>query len=99
NAAPSWVPSWVPLATSLTVLRPQAPSSAGCAVRGYGVCKLLLWPGVGQRRLAMAQGQEQEKKQTLPPQHQEQQPGIEAEMTPRPVAEDPKLRGSGKLAG
>ena len=43
-------------------------------------------------------GQE-EKKQTLPPQEQDQQPGVESEMTPRPVAEDPKYQGSGKLKG
>jgi len=36
--------------------------------------------------------------QTLqPPQHQEQQPGRESEMTPRPQADDPKYRGSDKL--
>ncbi|GGE08893.1 NAD(P)-dependent oxidoreductase [Marinithermofilum abyssi] len=34
-----------------------------------------------------------------PPQHQNRQPGLETEMTPRPVAEDPQYRGSGKLAG
>src|SRR5262245_55385593 len=34
-----------------------------------------------------------------PPQHQNQQPGIESEMTPRPQAEDPNYRGSGKLQG
>ena len=34
-----------------------------------------------------------------PAQHQERQPGIEAEMTPRPRAEDPGYQGSGKLAG
>jgi NAD(P)-dependent dehydrogenase (short-subunit alcohol dehydrogenase family) len=38
-----------------------------------------------------------EPKDQLPPQHQEQQPGIEAEMTPKPKAEDEKYRGSGKL--
>jgi len=32
-----------------------------------------------------------------PPQHQDQQPGIESEMTPRPRAEDRDSRGSGKL--
>jgi len=32
-----------------------------------------------------------------PPQHQEQQPGIESEMTPKPKADDPQYRGSGKL--
>ncbi len=40
-----------------------------------------------------------EQQQLQPPQHQDQQPGIEAEMTPRPVAEDPTYRGSGKLQG
>jgi NAD(P)-dependent dehydrogenase (short-subunit alcohol dehydrogenase family) len=35
----------------------------------------------------------------LPPQRQSRQPGIEAEMTPRPRAEDPSQRGSGKLDG
>ena len=45
-------------------------------------------------------GQEQEKQaQTMPPQTQDKQPGIESEMTPRPVAEDPKYQGSGKLKG
>ena len=34
---------------------------------------------------------------TLPPQHQDQRPGIESEMTPRPKAEDASYRGSGKL--
>src|SRR4051794_5519247 len=38
-------------------------------------------------------------KPPLPAQHQERQPGIEAEMTPRPRAEDPRYRGSGKLHG
>ncbi|MDQ6735217.1 MAG: SDR family oxidoreductase [Nitrospirota bacterium] len=32
-----------------------------------------------------------------PPQHQERRPGIESEMTPRPRAEGPGHRGSGKL--
>jgi len=34
-----------------------------------------------------------------PPQHQDQQPGIESAMMPRPTAEDPSYRGSGKLHG
>ena len=34
-----------------------------------------------------------------PPQTQDQQPGIESEMTPLPRAEDRKYRGSGKLEG
>ena len=41
----------------------------------------------------------EEQSQTLPPQHQDQQPGIESEMHPKPVAEDSKYRGSGKLKG
>jgi NAD(P)-dependent dehydrogenase (short-subunit alcohol dehydrogenase family) len=44
--------------------------------------------------------EEQQDQQPLqPPQYQDQQPGIEAEMTPRPRADDPQHRGSGKLAG
>lgn len=39
------------------------------------------------------------KKGTLPPQKQERQPGIEAEMRPRPKAEDKAQKGSGKLSG
>jgi len=34
-----------------------------------------------------------------PPQHQDRQPGIERDMTPRPQASDPEHRGSGKLRG
>lgn len=36
---------------------------------------------------------------TRPPQQQEKQPGHETEMTPRPKAERPEERGSGKLEG
>jgi NAD(P)-dependent dehydrogenase (short-subunit alcohol dehydrogenase family) len=43
-------------------------------------------------------GKEQEK-ELQPPQHQDRQPGIEAEMTPRPEAKDDAQRGSGKLRG
>ncbi|HEY9873588.1 MAG TPA: SDR family oxidoreductase [Candidatus Obscuribacterales bacterium] len=32
-----------------------------------------------------------------PPQHQDQRPGIESEMTPRPKSDDAQYRGSGKL--
>ena len=35
----------------------------------------------------------------MPPQGQDQRPGIESEMMPQPVAEDPTYRGSGKLQG
>jgi NAD(P)-dependent dehydrogenase (short-subunit alcohol dehydrogenase family) len=34
---------------------------------------------------------------TLPPQHQLQQPGLQTEMNPQPVSEDPNYQGSGKL--
>ena len=40
-----------------------------------------------------------EEKAKQPPQEQERQPGIESEMRPRPRAEDPSYRGSGKLQG
>jgi hypothetical protein len=36
-------------------------------------------------------------KQTFPPQHQNQQPGIESEMNPIPKSVDPAYQGSGKL--
>ena len=39
------------------------------------------------------------EKTPQPPQHQDRQPGIEKEMTPRPKASDPAHRGSGKLEG
>lgn len=38
-----------------------------------------------------------EQKQTLPPQHQERQPGLESEMHPRPKSFDENYRPSGKL--
>jgi NAD(P)-dependent dehydrogenase (short-subunit alcohol dehydrogenase family) len=38
-----------------------------------------------------------ERKGGQPPQHQDHQPGLEKEMTPRPKASDPAHRGSGKL--
>lgn len=34
---------------------------------------------------------------TFPPQHQDQQPGIESEMNPRPIYNNPHYLGSGKL--
>jgi precorrin-3B methylase len=39
------------------------------------------------------------QKQTMPPQHQTQQPGMENEMNPRPKAMDSMYKGSGKLQG
>lgn len=35
----------------------------------------------------------------FPPQHQGSQPGIESAMNPRPIYEDPQLKGAGRLAG
>jgi NAD(P)-dependent dehydrogenase (short-subunit alcohol dehydrogenase family) len=46
----------------------------------------------------MSQEKDQ-RPEDLPPQHQDQQPGLESEMTPRPQAEKPSHRGSGKLDG
>ena len=39
------------------------------------------------------------EEQLQPPQSQDQQPGIEAEMTPKPKSDDPGYKGSGKLEG
>jgi len=38
-----------------------------------------------------------QEQQQRPPQHQERRPGIESEMTPKPKADDPGYKGSGKL--
>ncbi|PZE20157.1 SDR family oxidoreductase [Paenibacillus xerothermodurans] len=37
--------------------------------------------------------------QTLPPQHQDRQPGVETQMNPQPDTVDRKYKGSGKLQG
>ncbi len=37
------------------------------------------------------------KKKVNPPQHQNKKPGVESKMTPEPIADDPKYKGSGKL--
>jgi NAD(P)-dependent dehydrogenase (short-subunit alcohol dehydrogenase family) len=42
---------------------------------------------------------QKKKSDGQPPQHQERQPGLERDMTPRPEAADPRHRGTGKLAG
>lgn len=39
------------------------------------------------------------EKPLRPPQHQDRQPGIESKMTPRPVAENTAVAGSGRLDG
>jgi NAD(P)-dependent dehydrogenase (short-subunit alcohol dehydrogenase family) len=41
----------------------------------------------------------QQQEPLQPPQHQDRRPGLETDMTPRPAAEDPQHRGSGKLGG
>ena len=41
----------------------------------------------------------EQNSQQYPPQHQDHQPGVESEMTPRPRAEDPTYRSGGKLVG
>ncbi|GAB6988486.1 SDR family oxidoreductase [Paenibacillus pini] len=41
----------------------------------------------------------EQTKQTLPPQHQNQQPGIESEMHPRPQYESKDYKAAGKLQG
>jgi len=41
----------------------------------------------------------QAQKPTMPPQHQDRQPGIESVMHPEPVAVDRSYKGSGKLQG
>jgi NAD(P)-dependent dehydrogenase (short-subunit alcohol dehydrogenase family) len=41
--------------------------------------------------------QDEQSPQQQPPQHQDHQPGIESEMTPRPRAKDQAYQGSGKL--
>ena len=47
----------------------------------------------------MSQTNKKPAKPVRKAQTQSRRPGIEKEMTPRPVAEDPKYRGSGKLEG
>ncbi|WP_338449412.1 SDR family oxidoreductase [Niallia oryzisoli] len=40
-----------------------------------------------------------QKKPTFPPQHQNRKPGFETEMNPRPISQSPEYKASGKLAG
>jgi NAD(P)-dependent dehydrogenase (short-subunit alcohol dehydrogenase family) len=46
-----------------------------------------------------AMPEENQEQKQFPPQQQEQRPGIESEMTPRPVADDPQYKPAGKLQG
>ncbi|MBX6353597.1 MAG: SDR family oxidoreductase [Thermoflavifilum sp.] len=39
------------------------------------------------------------QKTAFPPQHQDRQPGIESDMAPQPLAEDPQYKPAGKLSG
>ncbi len=47
----------------------------------------------------MAEEEQEDGQQTMPSQQQDQRPGIEAEMTPRPVSDDATHLGSRKLEG
>ncbi|WP_456275904.1 SDR family oxidoreductase [Bacillus sp. AK128] len=47
----------------------------------------------------MSNNNQNQPKQTLPPQHQNRQPGLESEMNPAPVSVDSTYKGSGKLKG
>lgn len=42
---------------------------------------------------------QKQQKKAFPPQHQNQQPGIESEMTPHPISIDPNYISAGKLKG
>ncbi|WP_373292002.1 SDR family oxidoreductase [Deinococcus ruber] len=53
----------------------------------------------GMLKLSMPADEQSEKQTTLPPQHQEEQPGHESEMTPEPVYLKPDYRAAGKLRG
>jgi NAD(P)-dependent dehydrogenase (short-subunit alcohol dehydrogenase family) len=57
----------------------------------------MLVPLIASKTSEESMSQEQQSEQTLPPQQQDQQPGLESEMRPQPRAEDPGYRGSGKL--
>jgi NAD(P)-dependent dehydrogenase (short-subunit alcohol dehydrogenase family) len=46
----------------------------------------------------MSNNQNQQK-QTFPPQHQNHQPGVESEMNPLPISVDPNYKAGGKLSG
>jgi NAD(P)-dependent dehydrogenase (short-subunit alcohol dehydrogenase family) len=50
-----------------------------------------------QEKLPQDQDQALEYPREFPPQHQDRQPGIEAEMQPEPLWDDPEYVGSGKL--
>src|SRR4051812_30101640 len=73
--------------------RPSAPRAGSALEARHVRC----CPGTRAQHpseTTMAQPQ-----QTEPPQHQEQRPGIEAQMTPRPEVVQPGYRAAGKLEG
>ena len=74
-----------------TLLLPM--HSGGCAFIGY--TRHSLCESRQEREHIMEQSHQQSQRQ--PRQHQDQQPGLESAMTPRPRAEDPTYHGSGKL--
>ncbi|MDQ3821467.1 MAG: SDR family NAD(P)-dependent oxidoreductase, partial [Acidobacteriota bacterium] len=41
----------------------------------------------------------EKSEKTMPAQKQDRQPGLESKMTPKPQADDPRYRGTGKLQG
>ncbi|NUU60247.1 glucose 1-dehydrogenase [Paenibacillus agri] len=53
----------------------------------------LVYPYYGQKTVC------NEQPIAFPPQHQDRKPGLESLMNPRPISENPELRGSGKLKG
>ncbi|OBZ10567.1 NAD(P)-dependent oxidoreductase [Bacillus sp. FJAT-27264] len=53
----------------------------------------LVYPYYGQKTVC------KEQPIAFPPQHQDRKPGLESLMIPRPISENPELRGSGKLKG
>jgi len=61
----------------------------------YKIAKLVILIVKGVKKMTQAQ----ESQNTFPAQHQEQQPGLEVLMNPKPVAEDDGYVGSSKLKG
>ena len=47
--------------------------------------------------MAKSKEQKEKKEQKLQPPQQQEAPGVESEMTPKPKADDEQYRGSGKL--
>jgi NAD(P)-dependent dehydrogenase (short-subunit alcohol dehydrogenase family) len=60
---------------------------------------LVLLKSFTQLKVIQGDNSMPEEQPLQPPQHQDEQPGRESEMTPQPKADDPQYRGSGKLQG